>query len=136
MIPEKIIKQEIIIETEHDLLKIRGIIRSIAKELGFNIVNQTKLITAVSELTRNVILYAGKGTLFLEQTSQINKQGIKIEVKDSGPGIPDINKVLKGGYSTSGGLGKGLSGTQRLMDEFEINSEVGNGTAIMIIKWV
>lgn len=137
LIPEKIlIKQEIIIEVEQDLLKIRGIIRSISKELGYNVINQTKIITAVSELTRNVLLYARKGSLFLEQISLVNKKGIKIRVKDSGPGIPDVEKVLEGGYSTSGGLGFGLSGTKRLMDEFEINTDIGKGTEVMIIKWV
>lgn len=130
------LNQEIKIEKEYDLLKTRGIIRAIAKELGFNIINQTKLITAVSELTRNVILFAGKGTLFIEKIFQSNKEGIKITVRDSGPGILDIDKALEEGFSTSGGLGKGLSGTQRLMDSFKIHSEVGKGTEVMITKWL
>lgn len=131
-----LLRKEIKIESEHDLLKTRKIIRTIATDLGYNVVNQTKLITAVSELTRNVISYAGKGTLFIEQISQNNKNGLRIIVKDSGPGIPNINKILEGGYSTSGGLGKGLSGTKHLMDEFTIQSELGKGTKVIIIKWV
>lgn len=131
----EILKKEIKIQSEHDLLRTRKIMRTISKDLGYDVVNQTKLITAISELTRNVILYAGKGTLFIEQIYRGCKNGLRIRVIDSGPGIPDINKVMVGGYSTSGGLGKGLSGTKRLMDEFIIHSEVGKGTEIIIIKW-
>lgn len=123
------------IKTETDLLKARQLARSFAKNLGFNIVNQTKVITAVSELVRNVILYAEQGFLVIKSIKEEQKVGIFVKIVDQGPGIADTELVLKDGYSTGGGLGKGLSGTKRLMDLFKISSKIGKGTEVEIIKW-
>jgi len=124
------------IDIEFDLVKIRQVVRKISKEMQFDIVAQTKLVTAVSELARNVFDYAGKGEVIVEEAGDSIKRGLKITVIDNGPGIPDIDLAMSGGFSTSKGLGKGLSGTKKLMDEFSIQSEVGKGTEVVIVKWV
>ena len=130
------ILQNIKIENNMDLVKARQTVRTIAKDLNYNIVNQTKLITAVSELTRNVLVYAGKGEIIVELIETATQKGLKITVIDEGPGIPDVDLAITDGYSTSKGLGKGLSGTKKLMDDFSIQTEVGKGTEVNIIKWV
>jgi len=130
------ILQNIKIENNMDLVKARQTIRTIAKDLNYSIVNQTKLITAVSELTRNVLVYAGKGEIIVELIETATQKGLKITVIDEGPGIPDVDLAITDGYSTSKGLGKGLSGTKKLMDDFSIQTEVGKGTEVNIIKWV
>ncbi len=130
------ILQNIQIENNIDLVKARQVVRTIAKDLNYNIVNQTKLITAVSELTRNVLIYSGKGKIVIELLETDINKGLRITVTDDGPGIPDIDLAITDGYSTSKGLGKGLSGTKRLMDDFSIQSEVGKGTEVVIIKWM
>lgn len=124
------------IDIEFDLVKIRQVVRKISKEMQFDIVAQTKLLTAVSELARNVFDYVGKGEVIVEEVGDSLKIGLKITVIDNGPGIPDIDRAMSGGFSTSKGLGKGLSGTKKLMDEFSIQSEVGKGTEVVIVKWV
>jgi serine/threonine-protein kinase RsbT len=124
------------IDIEFDLVKIRQVVRKISKEMQFDIVAQTKLVTAVSELARNVFDYVGKGEVIVEEAGDSLKRGLKITVIDNGPGIPDIDLAMSDGFSTSKGLGKGLSGTKKLMDEFSIQSEVGKGTEVVIVKWV
>lgn len=124
------------VNKDYDLIRARQISRDFAIQLGFSIVDQTKIITAVSELVRNILLYAGKGYITFNEIQKLGRKGILINVKDDGPGIADVTLVLKGGFSTSGGFGKGLYGTKLLMDEFIINSKVGFGTEIEIIKWV
>ncbi len=130
------ILQNIQIENSIDLVKARKVVRTIAKDLNYNIVNQTKLITAVSELTRNVLLYSGKGKIVIELIETDIKKGLRITITDDGPGIPDIDLAMTDGYTTSKGLGKGLSGSKKLMDDFSIQSEVGKGTEVVIIKWM
>jgi len=130
------ILQNIQIENNMDLVKARQTIRNIALDLDYGIVNQTKLVTAVSELTRNVLLYAGKGEIKIELIETGTKKGLRITVTDEGPGIPDVDLAITGGFSTSKGLGKGLSGTKKLMDDFSIQTEVGKGTEVVIIKWM
>ena len=129
------ILQNIQIENNMDLVKARQAIRNVALDLNYGIVNQTKLVTAVSELTRNVLLYAGKGEINIELIEAGTKKGLRITVTDEGPGIPDVDLAVTDGFSTSKGLGKGLSGTKKLMDDFSIHSEVGKGTEVVIIKW-
>ncbi len=129
------ILQNIQIENNMDLVKARQSIRTIALDLNYGIVDQTKLITAVSELTRNVLLYAGKGEIIIELIETSTKKGLRITVTDKGPGIPDVDLAITEGFSTSKGLGKGLSGTKKLMDDFSIQTEVGKGTEVVIIKW-
>ena len=130
------ILQNIQIENNMDLVKARQAIRNVALDLNYGIVNQTKLVTAVSELTRNVLLYARKGEIKIELIETGTKKGLRITVTDEGPGIPDVDLAITDGFSTSKGLGKGLSGTKKLMDDFSIQTEVGKGTEVVIIKWM
>ena len=132
---QKII-QNVQIENNMDLVKARQTIRTIALDLNYGIVNQTKLVTAVSELTRNVLLYARKGEIIIELIETGTKKGLRITVTDEGPGIPDVDLAVTDGFSTSRGLGKGLSGTKKLMDDFSIQTNVGKGTEVVIIKWM
>lgn len=124
------------IDLDIDLVKIRQIVRKISREMRFDIVAQTKLVTAVSELTRNVLIHAKKGEIIIEEIEKAHRKGLKITLIDEGPGIPDINLAMTDGFSTTKGLGKGLSGSKKLMDEFSIQSEVGKGTEVFIVKWV
>ena len=128
--------QNIQIESNMDLVKARQAIRTIALNLNYGIVNKTKLVTAVSELTRNILLYAGKGEINIELLETDTKKGLRITATDAGPGIPDVDLAVTDGFSTSKGLGKGLSGTKKLMDDFSIQTEVGKGTEVIIIKWM
>jgi len=130
-----VIDETINIEKDDDIIRARQLIRKLSQEIGFDIVSQTKLITVTSELTRNVLLYAKKGRLSVKSAEETEKTGLGIIVTDQGPGIDNLELILLGGYSTSGGLGKGLSGTKKLMDEFKINSEIGKGTEVKVIKW-
>ena len=129
------IDETINIEKDDDIIKARQLIRKLSQEIGFNIVAQTKLITVTSELTRNVLIYAKRGILNVKSVEGNENVGLEIIVTDQGPGIDNLELVLAGGYSTSRGLGKGLSGTKKLMDEFKINSEVSKGTEVKVIKW-
>ena len=127
-------KQEIDIYSSSDIVLVRKIVRTWAVELGFSLVDQTKIITASSELARNTLTYGGGGTLTLEVIEVGYRQGLRLIFSDQGAGISDIELALKDGYTTGGGLGMGLSGTKRLMSEFEISSRVGEGTQVKIIK--
>jgi serine/threonine-protein kinase RsbT len=122
--------------TEWDIVAARQLGRNVAKELGFGTVDQARITTAVSELARNIYLYAGKGQICIEELHKMGKRGLKVTASDEGPGISDIKKVMEDGYSTSGGLGAGLPGVKRLMDEFQLNSHSGKGTDIQAVKWL
>ncbi|WP_195201980.1 anti-sigma regulatory factor [Bacillus paralicheniformis] len=122
--------------TEWDIVAARQLGRNVAKELGFGTVDQARITTAISELARNIYLYAGKGRICIEQVQEEGKKGLKVIAEDEGPGIADIKKVMEDGFSTSGGLGAGLPGVKRLMDQFELHSDVENGTDIQAIKWL
>ncbi len=128
-------KQEIDIYSSSDIVLVRKTVRTWAVELGFSLVDQTKIITASSELARNTLTYGGGGTLTLEVIEVGYRQGLRLIFSDRGAGISDIELALKDGYTTGGGLGMGLGGTKRLMSEFEISSRVGEGTQVKIIKW-
>lgn len=121
---------------EWDIVAARQLGRDYAKDLGFSTVDQARITTAISELARNIYLYAGKGQISIYKLNSRGKQGLLIEAIDEGPGIADIRKVMEDGFSTSGGLGAGLPGVKRLMDEFAIDSEVGKGTRIEAKKWL
>ena len=116
------IKPCVNIRQEIDIVGARQLGRQYAKELGFSTVDQARIATAISELTRNIYLYADAGKISFEVIDQINRKGLKIIATDNGPGIPDISQVMQDGYSTSGGLGAGLPGVKRLMDQFDIQS--------------
>lgn len=125
------------IDKEWDIVSARQIGRNIAKNIGFGIVDQARIATAISELARNIHLYAGKGTICFEVIDSFkHKKGISMTSSDEGPGIKDISQVMEDGFTTSGGLGAGLPGVRRLMDEFDIESYEGKGTKIKAIKWV
>jgi len=124
------------INTEWDIVAARQLGRNEAKNIGFGIVDQARITTAISELARNIYLYAGTGRIEIEQISKNGVQGLIIIARDSGPGIPDVRRVMEDGFTTSGGLGAGLPGVRRLMNEFELETEVGVGTTITITKWV
>ena len=127
---------ELRLEEDRDLLLVRQAAREACTSMGFTIVDQTRLITALSELTRNAYMYAGKGVVFLERIEENAKSGMMITVKDHGPGISDMELAMSEGYSTSGGLGNGLPGARRLVDGFDIHSKPGEGTEVVIIKWL
>lgn len=125
------------IRDEHDIIATRGVARSLAKEIGFGVVEQTKIATAVSELTRNIVRYAGHGVLQLAKTeSADSRPGLEIICEDWGPGIDDIELAMREGWSSGGGLGMGLPGAKKLMDEFSITSGKGGGTRVVVRKWL
>jgi serine/threonine-protein kinase RsbT len=109
--------------------------RTLAAQMELSDNDQVVVVISISEIARNILHYAGQGQIILTSIREDGRQGIKIIAQDDGPGIPDIEQVLQDGYSTGGGLGLGLSGAKRLMDEFEIISEVGRGTTITMKKW-
>jgi serine/threonine-protein kinase RsbT len=121
--------------SEADIVIARQQGRSLAGRLGFSLTEATLVATAISELARNILLYAGRGTIALRPIDDRARRGILIVASDQGPGIADIRQVLAGGYSTSGGLGLGLCGVRGLMDDFDIVSEVGAGTTVTLRKW-
>lgn len=123
------------IQASTDVVLVRQAVRKWTTELGFSLVDQTKLITAASELARNTIDYGGGGTVRLDQVVQGIRKGLRLTFEDQGPGIADIELALTDGYTTGRGLGLGLSGSKRLVNEFEINSRAGEGTRIMIMRW-
>jgi len=121
---------------ELDIVGARQLGREMTKEIGFGIVDQARVTTAISELARNIYLYADHGKICCEAIHHLGRRGIRLMATDEGPGIEDIGKVMQDGYSTSGGLGAGLPGVKRLMDEFDLQSEKGKGTTITAIKWL
>jgi serine/threonine-protein kinase RsbT len=121
---------------EWDIVAARQMGREIAKNLGFGTVDQARITTAISELARNIYLYAGEGQICFEIVESLDHKGIKVLATDTGPGIRDLSQVMEDGFTTSGGLGAGLPGVKRLMDDFDIESEVGKGTTITTTKWV
>lgn len=123
------------IQSDHDIVTARQRGRTLAQQLGFSNSNLTVIATAISELARNILLYAKKGELTLGIIENNGRQGLSVVARDQGPGIPDINRAMDVGYSTSGSLGLGLPGVRRLMDDFEIVSRVGKGTTVTTAKW-
>jgi serine/threonine-protein kinase RsbT len=123
------------IQTENDIVSIRHNVRKWAVEYRFGIVDQTKFVTAASELARNALVYGRGGTATFEGLEDGLRKGIRLTFKDQGPGIPDLALAMKDGYTTGGGLGMGLSGAKRLVNEFEIDSQVDKGTTVRITRW-
>lgn len=128
-------KDNVSITREQDVVPFRNRVKEQAVRIGMGLVNQTKLITAASELVRNMIRYAGQGEVRIEVVSKGREAGIRLTFSDNGPGIPDINLAMQDGYSTGKSLGLGLPGTRRLVNEFDIRSTVGQGTTVTILKW-
>lgn len=129
-------QQSIKIEQEWDIVSARQLGRAIAKDMGFSTVDQARITTAISELARNIYLYAGNGTISFEIVNEFNRKGMCLIAMDEGPGIDNLSDVMQDGYTTSGGLGAGLPGAKRLMDTFDLRSEVDKGTEIKAIKWI
>lgn len=123
------------IATDDDIVRVRQRVRDWAVGLGFSLVDQTKLVTAASELARNTLIYGRGGTLTLESVANERKRGLRLTFEDRGPGIPDIDAALKDGFTTGNGLGLGLSGARRLSQDFAITSRVGEGTRVVIARW-
>ena len=120
---------------ESDIVVSRQKIRSWATDAGFRLVDQTKIVTAASELARNTVQYGGGGELVIELVDDTDRRGLRLTFRDEGPGIPDVDRAMQDGYTTGKGLGLGLSGSRRLMNEFEIRSELGRGTTIVTTRW-
>jgi len=123
------------IAAEDDVVLVRRTVRTLAIERGFDSFSSAAVTTATSELTRNVWVHATGGSAIIEEVAEGDRAGLRIRFQDRGPGIPDIERVLAGGYSTARSLGLGVSGSRRLVDEFSIESTVGEGTVVTIIKW-
>jgi len=123
------------IQKEQDVVPFRNRVKEYATKIGMSLVNQTKLITAASELVRNMLKYAGGGSTLIEVVSRGRENGIRLTFADKGPGIKDIQLALKDGFSTGKSLGLGLPGAKRLCSEFDIKSAPGKGTTVIIIKW-
>ena len=128
-------KDSMQIEKEQDVVPFRNRVKEYATKIGMGIVNQTKLITAASELVRNMLKYANGGKVLIEVISQGRDNGIRLTFLDKGPGIQDITLAMKDGFTTGKSLGVGLPGTKRLVNEFDIKSIVGEGTTVCILKW-
>lgn len=131
---EKIL--EAAITTDEDVIVARQKVRTLAQEMGFSMLDQTRLITAVSELARNIVVHAGSGTMTVYPPRSDQRRGMRIVFRDQGPGIPDIDQAMVEGFSTAGSMGLGLKGSRRLVDDFRIDSTPGVGTTVEITKWV
>ena len=127
--------EEMEIQSSADVVLVRQAVRKFAIEVGFGLVDQTKIVTAASELARNTLDYGGGGTVRLETLQEGGRQGLRLTFEDQGPGIPDIEMALRDGFTSGGGLGMGLGGAKRLANEFEIESVVGEGTRIVVVRW-
>jgi serine/threonine-protein kinase RsbT len=129
--------RSIALESEHDIIIARSEVRAIAGGLGFRLIDQTRLVTVTSELARNVVKYARRGRMIAQPLDAAQgRPGLRLIFEDTGPGIPDIAAAMRDGFSTGRGLGKGLPGSKRLVDLFEIESEVGRGTRVTVVRWL
>jgi serine/threonine-protein kinase RsbT len=123
------------VRTSTDVARVRQVVRATAVELGFSLVDQTKMVTAASELARNTLEHGGGGSATVQLLSDGGRRGVRLICVDRGPGIPDVTTALRDGYTTGSGLGLGLGGARRLVNEFTIESRVGEGTTVMITRW-
>ena len=123
------------IKVSDDVVRVRQEVRARAIDIGLGLVDQTKIVTAASELARNTLDYGGGGTVRLQTVQDGGRKGLKLIFEDRGPGISDIDLALKDGYTTGNGLGLGLSGAKRLSNEFDIQSRLGEGTRVTITRW-
>lgn len=131
-----VLRDELIgLRSMDDIIKARQLVRECAIFQGLSLVDQTKIVTAASELARNTLVHGGGGEMRLQTLNDGARRGVKVIFVDSGPGIPDIELAMKDGYTTRGGLGLGLSGSKRLVNEFGIDSTPGKGTTVSIVRW-
>jgi serine/threonine-protein kinase RsbT len=127
---------ELSIQTERDIVAARRTVRETAAKLGFSEIDVTRIVTAASELARNIYKYAGGGTMRWRMIQANSRRGLEVQFVDHGPGIEDINLAFQDGYTTSGGMGMGLPGARRLVDQLDVDSVVGQGTSITMKKWL
>jgi serine/threonine-protein kinase RsbT len=123
------------LRSETDIVLARQLVRKLAQQVGFSLVDQTKIVTATSEIARNCLIYGGGGVMQYEILNAGNRRGLRLSFIDEGPGIADVDLALTDGWTSGGGLGLGLSGTRRLVNEFDIDSKVGVGTRVTIARW-
>ena len=123
------------IRLSDDVVRVRQIARTLAVETGLSLVDQTKIVTAASELARNALDYGGGGQFVAEIVENVGRRGVRLTFEDKGPGIADIDTALKDGFTTGKGMGLGLGGARRLSNEFHIDSKPGNGTRVTIVRW-
>ncbi|MBV8517395.1 MAG: anti-sigma regulatory factor [Acidobacteria bacterium] len=123
------------VRSTSEVVMVRHMVRRWAVEIGFSIVEQTKIVTAASELARNMVDYGGGGVVVLEALDDGIRRGLRLTFEDKGPGIADVEQALRDGYTSGGGMGLGLGGARRLSNEFEIRSKPGEGTRVMIARW-
>ncbi|GAA3953012.1 ATP-binding protein [Allohahella marinimesophila] len=123
------------VKTDEDVVRLRKHVRDTMVAIGFSLIEQTKVITAASELARNTLRYGGGGEVSIHHIDEFDRKGVMLVFSDKGPGIEDIALALTDGYTSGGGLGLGLSGAKRLVDEFELDTRVGEGTSVSIAKW-
>ncbi|WIX89805.1 ATP-binding protein [Amycolatopsis sp. DG1A-15b] len=124
------------VRVEEDLLAARHAVRAAAVAAGFSIVDQTKIVTAASELVRNAYIHGGGGTMTVEAVrNRAGRLGLRLRVRDEGPGIADVDQAMTDGFSTGAGLGHGLGGTRRLVDEFDLDTAPGRGTTVTVVRW-
>ena len=128
-------KGESPLRSEHDIVRARQQVRKLTQELQFSLVDQTKLVTAASELARNAYIYGGGGVMHWEVVTREGRQAVRLAFVDEGPGIPDMDLAMTDGWTSGHGLGMGLTGAKRLVNEFEIESKVGAGTRVTITRW-
>ncbi|MEV0675477.1 ATP-binding protein [Actinosynnema sp. NPDC050436] len=127
--------EELPIAGDDDVVRVRQLVRGYAQRAKLSLVNQTKLVTAASELARNTLVYGGGGVARVEVVTDGRRQGVRAAFQDEGPGIPDLALALADGWSSGSGLGLGLSGSRRLVDQFDLDTEVGRGTTVTVVKW-
>ena len=123
------------VRTERDILLVRQLVRERATELNFSLLDLTRLVTAASELGRNTLIHGGGGTMLLETLANDERRGVRLTFDDKGPGIADLDQAMTDGFTTKGGLGLGLPGSKRLVNEFEVVSRVGEGTRVTATRW-
>ena len=123
------------VRSGEDVVKARQVVRSRAMDVGFSLVEQTKIVTAASELARNAVIYGGGGEMRIERLHDARRIGLRLTFEDQGPGIPDIELALRDGYTSGNGLGLGLNGARKLSHEFDIWSKPGEGTRVTITRW-
>ncbi len=122
-------------KTQNDIVTVRQVVRAWAIERGFSLIDQTKIITAASELARNGLEHGKGGTVTIEALEESGRKGLRLTFEDQGPGIADISRAMTDGYTSGGGMGLGLGGAKRLSNEFHIESSVGKGTRVVIARW-
>ena len=123
------------LRSEHDIVLARQLVRKLTQELAFSLVDQTKMVTAASELARNALIYGRGGAMHWEVIDGAERRGLRLKFADEGPGIPNLDLAMTDGWTSGHGLGMGLTGTKRLVNEFDIDTKVGGGTRVTIVRW-